>query len=305
MPTKPIVLFTADEIMDRGLALADMRSQGKVMRSTKVARFRSYFGSLPVVYAELWEDLQTTSVTEAQLNVKDPNNELFHFLHAIFYLRKYPTEGDSSGKFGKCDRTMRDWKWFFIAKFQALKEQKIVWPGEWAANGADIPIPIFLVSVDGIHCRCYEPQHGEWSKNPKYYSHKFKQSGLAYEVALSVFHNQVVSLNGPYPASVNDTTIFKNGLRDKIPAGRKAIVDNGYKGKNPQFSKPNPLDAKAVRQFKGRARSRQECFNTRLKTFQCLEHNFRNGEEKHKMCFEAVAVICQYQLENGSPLFDV
>ena len=27
--------------------------------------------------------------------------------------------------------------------------------------------------------------------------------------------------------------------------------------------------------------------------------------DKHKICFEAVCVIVQFQLENGSPLFDV
>jgi hypothetical protein len=303
MPTiANIILFTVDEVMDRGLAYVDKRSQAGVMRSTKVARFRSFFGSLPVVYAQLWEDLQTTSIDDARLVVADPERDLKYLLFSIYYLKSYPIENDSSGRWGLSDRTLRDWKWRYIKKIQALKADKITWPDDWAAEG---DIPVFLVSVDGIHCRIYEPQHGAWSKNPQYYSHKFKQSGLGYEVALSVFQNKCVSLNGPYPASVNDTTIFKNGIRQKIPRGKKAIVDNGYQGKDPKYSKPNPLDTKAVRKFKGRARSRQECFNTRLKNFHCLSENFRNGEAKHKSCFEAVAVICQYQLENGSPLFDV
>jgi hypothetical protein len=48
-----------------------------------------------------------------------------------------------------------------------------------------------------------------------------------------------------------------------------------------------------------------ETFNSRLKNFHCLDDRFRHGIDKHKICFEAICVIVQYQLENGSPLFDV
>jgi hypothetical protein len=240
-------------------------------------------------------------ILEERLVITDPEKDMRQFLHAVFFLRKYPTETDGSPRFDMCDRTARDSKWDYAKKIQALKAKKIVWPTDWTAAGH---IPVFLVSVDGIHCRVFEPTDGRWSKNPKYYSHKFQQSGLAYEVALSVFQNKCVSLNGPHPASVNDTTIFQNGIRGMIPEGKRAVVDNGYKGLDPKYSKPNPLDSPNLRHFKGRVRSRQECFNSRLKNFNCLEHNFRQGIQKHKVCFEAVAVICQYQLENGSPLFD-
>ena len=54
-----------------------------------------------------------------------------------------------------------------------------------------------------------------------------------------------------------------------------------------------------------RARARHETFNGRIKNFGCLDDRFRHGMEKHKICFEAVCVIVQYQLENGSPLFDI
>jgi hypothetical protein len=300
MPT--IVLFTPDEVMERGLRLVDKRSQESVCRSTQVSRFRDFFGSLPVVYSQLWEDLQMTNIEEARIVIGVPETDLTYFLLTINFLKKYPTENATSGLFAISEKTARDWKWYYSRKIQALMPQKIFWPNEWVAEG---DIPVFLVSVDGIHCRTFEPTNHKWSKNPKYYSHKFKQAGLAYEVALSVFQNKVVSVNGPFPASVNDTTIFRDGIRDMIPEGKRAIVDNGYKGKDPKYSKPNSVDSPALRNFKGRARSRQECFNSRLKNFHCLSENFRHGEEKHKVCFEAIAVIGQYQLELGSPLFDV
>ena len=41
------------------------------------------------------------------------------------------------------------------------------------------------------------------------------------------------------------------------------------------------------------------------KFFGVLHDCFRHGIEKHKICFEAVCVIVQYQLESGPGLFDV
>jgi hypothetical protein len=303
-----VVVYTPDEIMEHGLRMMsyDVAKQAKVCRDTNLKRFREMYGSLPVVYAHLWEDLQTTRIAEATLVVDSPEKQLLYFLHAVHFLKKYPTEGDSAARFGKSSRTLRETKWAYVLRIQALKAQKISWPDEWTRNGAEAAdIPTFLVTVDGVHCRIYEPQEGEWSKNPKYYSHKFKQAGLSYEIALSVFTNRVVSLNGPYPAATNDTAIFKNRIRGMIPTGKKAIVDNGYKGKDPKYAKPSPLDSAELRKFKGRARSRQECFNARMKNFGCLKQDFRHGVDRHRNCFEAIAVVCQYQLENGSPLFDV
>jgi len=71
------------------------------------------------------------------------------------------------------------------------------------------------------------------------------------------------------------------------------------------MSTPNRLDEEELKAFKRRARSRQESFNSRLKNFGALEQRFRHGQEKHKIVFEAICVICQTQLETGSPLFEV
>ena len=39
--------------------------------------------------------------------------------------------------------------------------------------------------------------------------------------------------------------------------------------------------------------------------FNCLTKPFRHGVGKHGQCFRAVAVITQYAIENGEPLFEV
>jgi hypothetical protein len=90
----------------------------------------------------------------------------------------------------------------------------------------------------------------------------------------------------------------------KIPAGKKVIGDKGYRGEKAIISTPNSHDPEDVRHFKSRVRARHESFNAKIKNFACLDVRFRHGIVKHRICFEAVCVIVQYQLENGSPLFD-
>jgi len=165
---------------------------------------------------------------------------------------------------------------------------------------------IFILSVDGVHCSTYEPKHPTYSKNPEFYSHKFKKAALGYEIGLSIYASKVLWMNGPFLASKHDITIFcQAGLKNAIPHGKQIIADNGYAGEAAIVSTPNSHDPLPLREFKRRVRSRHETFNARLKNFKCLAECFRHGTDKHKIVFEAVGVICQYQMENGSPLFDV
>lgn len=93
---------------------------------------------------------------------------------------------------------------------------------------------------------------------------------------------------------------------NKILRGKRAVADRAYRGEKKRYtSVPNATDEEELRKFKARARMRQETFNARIKNFKVLDERFRHGFEKHKAVFEAVCVICQYQLENGSPLFEV
>jgi hypothetical protein len=184
---------------------------------------------------------------------------------------------------------------------------QIVWPARWTPGHPDFTnedVPVFLLTVDGVHCRVQEPQHETKSKDSSYYSHKFKQSGVNYELGISVFDNALVWMNGPFKASRHDITIFRRaGLQTRIPQGHRIIGDSGYIGEPVVISTPNVHDPVALRKFKSRARARHESFNGRLKNFKCLDERFRHGVDQHKVVFEAICVICQYQLETGSPLF--
>jgi hypothetical protein len=107
------------------------------------------------------------------------------------------------------------------------------------------------------------------------------------------------------PGNGGDLVNFKapDGLKSKIPAGKKVIADRIYR--DPVCSIRNPQDTPEVRKFKRRARARHETFNARIKSFKVLAEKFHHGAAKHKAVFEAVCVITQYQMENGHPLFDV
>ena len=66
-----------------------------------------------------------------------------------------------------------------------------------------------------------------------------------------------------------------------------------------------PSDSKEVRDFKRRALARQETLFKRFKEFGILRQRFRHGFELHKIVLDAVAVIVQFDMENGRPLFEV
>jgi hypothetical protein len=77
---------------------------------------------------------------------------------------------------------------------------------------------MFIVSVDGMDCQIWEPRH---MPSLAWYFEKFNKAGLAYELGIVIYHNQLVWINGPFPAGQNDKKIFNklNGLKSKIPAG--------------------------------------------------------------------------------------
>jgi hypothetical protein len=99
---------------------------------------------------------------------------------------------------------------------------------------------------------------------------------------------------------------LEGGLLDKLKATKKrAICDKGYRGHPDYLCYANAYDSDEVKQFKRRARMRHEKFNGTLKTFDCLKKQFRHGKDRLGNCVEAVAVIAQYMMELGEPLFNI
>jgi hypothetical protein len=304
MPT--MLILTDNEILAKGLEFVGfgVERQGRVKKEASIERFKSHYGSKPIVYAQLWEDLQTTNVAAARVppgTIKALLKEFKYFMSALYFLTVYTTEHQRSGNFDFCEKTCLEKGWNYVQKISALKAEKIGWPQDWVAGNPNLLY--FLVSVDGIHCSYHEVKHPILPYDPQMYSHKTNQPALSYEVALSLHESKVVSVRGPFKASVHDKTMFVAHLRDLIPDGSMGIADRGYRGA-PKLSTPNNYDAPDVRDYKRRARARQESFFGRLKRFSAIRDQFRHKDVmKHQWSFEAVCVIVQYQFENGSALF--
>ena len=158
-----------------------------------------------------------------------------------------------------------------------------------------------LMSVDGTDFRI--PEHGR-----KFFSFKFKKSGLRYEVGLCILTGDIVWINGPYECGLwNDLMIFRNSLLSHLEPNERVEADDGYLGEHLKKVKcpkgfANPPQTKRMQQ---RVRSRQETINKRFKLWGCLAQTFRHDLDQHGDVFRAVAVICQLTINNGEQLFQV
>ena len=197
--------------------------------------------------------------------------------------------------------------WTWIERIAWLAKKKIVWDPELDLDHTEI----FGISADGVDFKMWERQHPEFPYDTKAMSHKFKSCGAKYLIALSVHRPQCVFIEGPFRGGKGDLDIFReSGLMQKLKeSGKIAILDRGYRTKyaheKKHFSLPDYMDSKELNNFKSRARLRQETFNGRLKFFKALSGTFENGFEKHGIALRAVAVIVQYQMDNGSPIYCV
>jgi DDE superfamily endonuclease len=293
---------------------------------TNLDRFQSAYGASPLVCTLVFHDVQVQEIGEATIH--KPN--LKNFLMAMHWLKRYPVETMMSSIFNLHEETIRNRVIEYVGAIQALKMYKvsfynfnnpfllyvysqlmcivafkqIVWQDNVAANNnQQVGVALWLLSVDGTHCRIKEPRS---VPDKDWYSHKHHKPCLAYELGVNLFESKLVWINGPFKAGETDLVIFRkpDGLRTKIPPNRMIIGDRGYVGEE-SISTPNGFDSEVVNQFKRRARARHEDFNGRIKTFAVLSERFRHSVDKHKAVFEAVCVVTQYSMENGHPLFEI
>jgi hypothetical protein len=120
-----LAIVTPDFILKQGLLMVgfDHHRIQKVLRTKNVIRFRSFFGSDPIVYATIWNDLHDATNEDAYINT--PTATLKHFLMSVYFLKCYPNETQMAGTFYVCEKTARKWCWYFLSKIQALKQTKV------------------------------------------------------------------------------------------------------------------------------------------------------------------------------------
>lgn len=309
-----IFVLTRDDILQRGLKLL-LWSDEKLARKSKkkiekeTDWFKHEYGADPYVVAQIWEDLQRTGIEAARINNAN-DDDLSHLFHALQFMKCYPTEGQQQNKWHESDRCLRDNCWSMLLKLQALKAEKIFWP-----TTEELGDSIWVGVVDGTHVKTQEPSHPEFPKDPQFFSHKNHSAGLSYEIVSSLSQSRIIWMNGPFPAGMNDIQIFSSpgGLKEKLEGtGLRLIADNGYRGVDNIISRPNSQDSTEVAKFKTRARMRHESLNGKIKTMRCTDSarfrhqgNHKDGQPKFKICFEAAAVVTQYKMENGEPLYDI
>ena len=303
-PSTRTVDLTEEEALSKGLEYVHFgkKRQEKVRKEENIRRFQGNYGLSPIAVAKVVGDLQT--LLDQEHRIKKFN--ILYFFLTLHWLRAYPTYVVLEGPWNLCREIIGRTIKLYTKAIQRLKEHKIKWFEDGEIDEKDV----FLVSVDGIHCRTYEVRS---DPGKKWYSHKSHGAGFAYELAIAIRSNRLVWMNGPFYASKSDITMFRYGdgdeeepgrnLRDMIPNGKRAIADSGYSGEDGKTcSITRRSDSDEVKEFKARAKSRQEQFNAKVKAFTCTATEFRQGMEVHAAAFESVCVLLQYDMEYGHNL---
>jgi hypothetical protein len=120
-----VVVLTSEEMLRKGLELVgfEFDRQLKVKSEQNNTRFKAHYGSNPIVYAQIWEDFQTTEIPEARIGPKMMDVDAF--LMGIHFLKCYPSECERAGLFKICEKSARKWCWYYASKIQALKREKV------------------------------------------------------------------------------------------------------------------------------------------------------------------------------------
>lgn len=282
-------------MLQQGYELLEFPTARRIGQELKETRFRAHFGIGPVSAVCLFNDLN--AVQECKLS---------KLLMALNWLKLYDHESVLAARWKLPEKKIREEIRVYMDRICQLEQSKI----KWGPFGDET----FIVSVDGIHCRIQEPR---CDPSSKWYSHKFHAAGLGYELAIAIHSNQLAWINGPFPASKHDITIFRGlagetpepGLISKIPPGKRGVGDSGYSGEPNKMSITHEGDSPEVKKHKGRVKSRQENFNGRLKNFRILNLPFRHGRgnvmEAHRKAFVSCCICIQFEIENENPLYIV
>ena len=86
-------------------------------------------------------------------------------------------------------------------------------------------------------------------------------------------------------------------------SGEKVEADFGYRGEKCLKTPADHGNNELRKIQKLHVHSRQEHVNKRFKQFNCLKHVWRHERHLHIFAFDAIAVITQLEIENGSPLW--
>ena len=313
---RAFIPFTGDEFLELGLslrrnALATAKAQGRVVsKASKIADFKSSFGTHPSVVALVWRDLQQTPFVDDRI---EEWVEPSHLLIVYRWLKSYESEKQLKTNLGHTEKRLRMYCLEITRKVALLRKIKI------DPNWEDDDGMVLCVTVDGIHYMITEPR----PFSTTYSSHKLGGSaGLVYEYGVATHKNKLVWLNGPYPAGTHDKRVFRRKLKLAIEKKQnermndfRVIADDGYINEefNDTLAFRNEFDPSEIVWFKDRSLARHERFNGLTKNFGCMVKKFHHDRgvnpnqqpPRHKACVEMICVTIQYEMDTGlTTLFD-
>lgn len=159
------------------------------------------------------------------------------------------------------------------------------------------PGQMCYTSIDGVDFEINEPS----PFSNIWFSHKFKASGLRYEIALCIWTGEIVWAHGGYPCgSWPDLKVARRHFVHFMDFGEKSMADLGYTDLD-YFIIPTDQNESCHR----RVMNRHETVNKRLKQFNVLNHPFRHDLIKHRLCFYSVVNITQLIIKFEDPLFSI
>lgn len=301
------MVVSPDDCLRKGLGFVRYTNEeiDRVCERTNLERFSTQYGFHPQTVAAVIND--------------NPHIHQKQLFMTLSWFKLYDTELVMESRWKWHPETIRNILYEVCRQLAARKADMIVFCDFYA-------LQVLLASLDCVHFEC-----DEFRTDPggKWYSHKSNGPGLSYEVCVDTVKDRIVWARGPYPAATHDITIFRGGkkkdgkhtwdkssLYHQIPPGKRVIGDSGYLGEPDKVSTTLGGHAPETQELFARLKSRQETLfrgYKALKIFggKSFRHKGRQGggsKERmrvHGLVFDAVTVLMQYNMKNGSPLFDV
>ena len=270
-----------------------------------VRRFRAHYGVSHRGVKSLLSDMK--------IYQPDKEHDVDSLFMAISWLKLYDLEEVMAGRWGFGEKHCRETVWEYAERIAAMKTIKI------SLNALNPRVK--FAPVDRMHNRIEELR---CSPNSEYWSHKFNGPGTAFEVVTDPVDGGAIRwARGPAPCSSHDITYFRGGKKGQkhkwdrsslyfnIPEGVRLVGDSAYGGQPDKVSITKDAHNPETKKLFARMKSMQETCFKRLKAFQVLGGTFRHGKNKEDklkkigIVFDASAVLLQYDIENGYPLFEV
>ena len=275
----------------------------------------SKFGASAITIAKIWEMILDLKESQGRFQ----NLKLHYLLWGFVKVKNYADEGVMAELCGNpTNKTFRKWSGIAIEAIIALKNAIIRWDNRFI--GAEECDDGAHASVDCTDCQFQQilidnpRRQGRKTINKKLYSYKIKKPALRYEVAISLWEDRIVWVNGPYlPGEFNDLQIFRHSLIHMLEPNERVIADKIYRAEAPEKVICDGMIGDYDLDILKRAEGRHENLNRRLKQFSCLSDPFRGRNKDaatkprdHAKMFNAVCVIVQVAMEIGEQeLYDI